>query len=170
MTGTALIPDYHQVVLLPREHGPVVIPEEFRDENGHMNVRHYYDLCLIAMDTVFQRLGITDDYRATRGHGFFTAEHHIKFFAETHVGQRVSVHFRNLERSDKVVHGIALLVNDTTERLACTLEVVAVHVDLDTRRTTPFAVDVAEPIDREISITDAVDCAAPVCGAMGIRR
>jgi acyl-CoA thioesterase FadM len=103
----------------------VLIPSAYEDENGHMNIRHYFDLEAQAIAEVFDRMGITDDYRATRGQGFFTAEHHIRYYAEVHVGDRVSVHARIVERSDKVVHAMAFLVDDTTERLASTLEVTA---------------------------------------------
>ena len=168
MTSPAEIPSYLQVVALPRECGPVLVPSAYEDENGHMNIRHYFDLEAQAIAEVFDRMGITDDYRTTRGQGFFTAEHHIRYYAEVHVGDRASVHARIVERSDKVVHAMAFLVDDTTERLASTLEVTATHVDLTSRRVVPFAADVADAVDRERARTD-VDWLAPVCGAMGIR-
>ncbi len=168
MTSPAEIPSYVQVIALPRECGPVPIPSAYEDENGHMNIRHYFDLEAQAITVIFDRMGITDDYRATRDQGFFTAEHHIRYYAEVHVGDQVSVHARIVERSDKIVHAMAFLVDDTTERLASTLEVTATHVDLTTRRVVPFADDVAAAVDRELSRTD-VGWPAPVCGAMGIR-
>ncbi|MBA8961905.1 acyl-CoA thioester hydrolase [Rhodococcus percolatus] len=168
MTSPAGIPSYVQAASLPRECGPVAIPSDYEDENGHMNIRHYLDLEAQAIAAVFDRMGITDDYRASRGQGFFTAEHHIRYYAEVHVGDRVSVHARIVERSGKVVHAMAFLVDDTTERLASTLEVTATHVDLTSRRVVPFADDVADAVDRELARID-VDRPAPVCGAMGIR-
>lgn len=170
MALTALLPSYHQVVRLPREHGPIAVPPDFEDENGHMNIRHYFDLGALAIAAVFERIGITDEYRASRGQGFFTAEHHLRYFSEIHVGQRVSAYFRIVERSDKIIHGMSFLVDDTTEKLANTLEVVAPHVDLTTRRVVPFAPDVASAVDRELAVTEQVGWPAPVCGAMGVHR
>ncbi|WP_328389692.1 acyl-CoA thioesterase [Nocardia sp. NBC_00416] len=169
MTGVVSIPDYDQVVALPRELGPITVPESYRDENDHMNIAHYFDLCVAGATRVFDRVGISDEYRGTRGVGFFTAEHHIRYYAETLVGQDVSIYVRGVDRSDKVVHIIALLVNDTTRRLSCTVEVTAVHVDLRTRSATPFAADIAAALDRELA-TSVADWPAPVCGAMGVRR
>jgi len=166
---TAPVPTYDQIVQLPRELGPLVVPPQFEDANGHMNIRHYLDLGAEAIDIAFRRIGLTDDYRATRRQGFFTAEHHLKYYAEVHVGHQVSAYFRIVERSDKVIHGMALLVDDTTESLANTLEVVAPHVDLTTRRVVPFASDIADAVDRELAVTEQVDWPVPVCGAMGIR-
>ena len=164
------IPTYDDVVDLPREWGPITVPASFEDENGHMNVRHYFDLCLNGFQVVFDRLGIDDEYRSARGHGVFTAEHYTRYYAECRAGQAISVHVRYLDRSDKIIHTIAFLVNDSTRRLACTLEVVGTHVDMTTRRVTPFGADVAGIIDAERAVTDAVGWDAPVCGAMGVRR
>lgn len=168
-SSTTTLPDYGQVVRLPRELGPVVVPESFRDENDHMNIRHYFDLCVEAAGQVFERIGITDEYRADRGTGFFTAEHHIRYYAETRIGEEVSLYVRGVDRTDKVVHMVALLVNDTTRRLSCTLEITAIHVDLRTRSAAPFAADIAAALDRELAYS-AADWPVPVCGAMGIRR
>ncbi|MFI5714899.1 thioesterase family protein [Nocardia sp. NPDC051750] len=168
-SSTTILPDYQQVVRLPRELGPLTVPESFRDENDHMNIKHYFDLCVEAAGKVFERVGITDEYRASRGVGFFTAEHHIRYHAETRIGEQISVYVRGVDRSDKVVHVVAMLVNDTTQRLSCTLEVTAIHVDLRTRSVTPFAADTAAAIDHEFALSDA-DWPVPICGAMGIRR
>ncbi|MFI1464400.1 thioesterase family protein [Nocardia carnea] len=168
-SSTTTLPDYEQVVRLPRELGPISVPESFRDENDHMNIRHYFDLCVEAGGQVFERIGITDEYRASRGTGFFTAEHHIRYYAETRIGEEVSVYVRGVDRSDKVVHVVAMLVNDTTRRLSCTLEITAIHVDLRTRAATAFAADIATAIDRELA-ADVAEWPVPVCGAMGIRR
>lgn len=167
-TGT--LPTYHEVGELPREVTGFIVPASFEDENGHMNIRHYFDLAARAISSVFSRVGITDEYRATRGLGFFTAEHHLRYFSEIHVGERISAYFRVLERSDKVVHAMVFLVNDTTHRLAFTLELIAPHVDLGRRRTAPMPADIAQAWDDEIAKTEQLSWDAPVCGSMGIRR
>ena len=146
-----------------------MVPASFEDENGHMNVTHYFTLCGDGVKEVFERIGIDDTYRATRRQGFFVAEHHLRYYAETSVDDRVSVHSWVIERSDKVVYSLILLVNNTTEQIACTLEVVAVNVDFDTRRATPFAAGIAAAIDAELAIAAAVDCPVPLCPGMGIR-
>lgn len=168
-TGPPL-PSYEEVLQLPREVEGFVVPASFEDENGHMNIRHYLDLGAGALAEVFSRVGITDDYRGSRGLGFFTAEHHLRYLSEMHAGDRVSGHVRILERSEKVVHAMAFLVNDSGRQLAYTLEVIAPHVDLAARRTAPMPDDIARAWDDEIKASAQVAWEAPVCGAMGIRR
>nr|WP_089248347.1 thioesterase family protein [Rhodococcus kyotonensis] len=170
MDSTATIPTYSQVTALAREFGPFVVPPEFEDENGHMNVRHYFDLAVEVVARVFDRIGIDDEYRASRGHGIFTAEHHLKYFAEVHAGETVSGYFTFVERSDKVFHAMAFLVDDDTKQLVYSLEVAAPHVDMTTRRVVPFADDLAATVDAEIASTAHRTFDLPVSGAIGVRR
>ena len=141
------------------------------DVNGHMNVRHYLELCATGTSILcYDQVGIDDDYRSRRRMGVFTAEHHLSYFSELHLGEELSVHARVLERSDKVVHMLGLLVDETHDRLANTLEVTLVHVDMDSRKAVALPEDIATAFDREIAASDALDWEAPVCGAMGVRR
>lgn len=169
-TNVTTVPTYEEICRLPQEVPATVIPLAFEDENGHMNIRHYFDLSALAIATVFERMGITDDYRANRQQGFFTAEHHLRYFAETGVGETVSVHFALLERSDKVLHGMSLLVNNSRRQVANSLEFIATHMNMTTRRVTPFESDIAASIDQEFARVAAITWTPPVCGAMGIRR
>lgn len=162
------LPTYEQVNELPREVEPIIVPESFIDENGHMNIRHYYDLGAQAISKVFEEMGITDDYRAQRHEGFFTAEHHVRYFSEIKQGESVACYFQALERSDKVLHGMAFIVNESQRQLAATLEFNAVHVNLDKRRAQAFAEDIAETIDSVLGRTAHVTWSAPVCGVMGV--
>ena len=141
------------------------------DANGHMNIRHYLELNAEGTTILCDgHLGINDAYRAVRRMGVFTAEHHLKYFSELHLGEQLSVHVRVLDRSDKAIHMMGLLVDDTHDRLANTLELTLVHVDMDSRSATPMPAEVASGFDRFIDESKALAWAAPLCGAMGVRR
>lgn len=170
MSDARVVPTVEQVRELPCQLSGFVVPSSFEDENGHMNIRHYLDIAARVIASVFAAVGVTDEYRGTLGMGFFTAEHHLSYVSEVVVGESVSGYFRTLARSDKVVHAMVFLVNDTRRRLAYTLELVAPHVDLTARRTAPMPADLAAAWDAQLSAVTHVAWAAPVCGAMGVRR
>lgn len=163
------LPTYDQVLELPAQVERVV-PEEFIDLNGHMNIGRYLELGGTAL---WQRcqddLGMSEDYIGSRGLSTFTAEHHLTYLTEILEDEEVSAHVRLVERSDKVLHAVALVVNRTQRRLACVLEATLVHMDMSTRRPTPFPDDVAALIDAGLS-KDELSWPAPLCGAMGVRR
>lgn len=162
------LPTFEQVLELPAQTQRVV-PTDYIDLNGHMNIGHYL---MLGAEGVWRRctdLAMDDTYIPERGLSNFTAEHHIRYFAEVLEGEEVSTHVRLLARSEKVLHGMALIVNRSRQQLACTVEVTLVHMDMATRRSTPFPDDIAPLVDAAIKADD-LDWPAPVCGSMGARR
>jgi acyl-CoA thioester hydrolase len=162
-------PTIDQVMGLPALVEATVTPD-FIDENGHMNIRHYLELDARSTSVLVDQLGIDHAYRRDRRMGVFTAEHHLRYFSEMHEGETISVHPRVLARSAKVVHMMAFLLDRTNRRLANTLELVLVHVDMDTRRPVPMPDDIASGFDRWLAEDARLPWAAPVCGVMGVRR
>ncbi|MGW6356840.1 thioesterase family protein [Streptomyces sp. NPDC055092] len=162
------LPTFDQVAALPAriEAG---VRDDFIDENGHMNIRHYLEFGARGAGQLCEEVGIDDAYRLERRMGLFTAEHHLRYFSELHEGERLSVHTRVLGRTSQALHMMAFLLDRTHHRLANTLEVVIVHVDLDTRGATPLPDDIASGFDQHIADGGRLDWAAPLCGAMGLR-
>ena len=146
------------------------VPQEYLDENLHMNIQHYLVLGATALGTRCDDLGLGQDYIDSRRLTVFTAEHHIRYYAEMTLGQELSVHVRLLEHSSKVIHAMAFLVNRSDKVLACTLEVTLVHVGMDTRRPVGFPDDIADRIDAALKEQSDLDWPPPVCGSMGVRR
>ena len=163
------LPTYDQIVLLPSANERAVTPDLI-DLNGHMNIRHYFDaasldlwkIC-IAADTEWSTF-------EERGLSLFTVEQHIRYFSELRAGDSFVVHGRLLERSDRAVHAMSFVVAPRAQTLACTFEASYVHVDTNTRRSVPIPDDVAARFDDQIAASEALGWAAPVSGAMGIRR
>ncbi len=140
------------------------------DGNGHMNIRHYLELDTWSVVVICEDVGIDDIYRTQRRMGVFTAEHQLRYYREMQEGAKLSVHARVLARSDKAAHLMAFLVDRTNDRLANTLELVLVHVDLESRRVTPMPDDIADGFDRYVQQSAEQTWEAPVCGVMGVRR
>lgn len=145
------------------------VSSEFVDFNGHMNVLHYLEFTSLGADALVRGIGIDDAYHAKRRLGVFTAEHHLRYYGELLEGDSFAVYGRFLNRSTKVVHLMTFLVDQRRDRLACTLEIVLVHVDLASRRPTPIPEDVGGALDQRLIEGDAMNWAAPTCGAMGVR-
>ena len=156
-----MIPPYEVVVLIPRELGPLAVPPEFEDVNGHMNIRHYFDLGSQAISDIYDRFGVTDTYR-DGGLGFFTVENNARYHAECRVGDAVSVHVVSERRTPKAVHSTAFIVNDTTRLLACSFTSVAIHVDLRTRRSVAMGQQLQAQVD---AVTAPLTPQEPLDGA-----
>ena len=63
------------------------------------------------------------------------------------------MHAAFAERTDKAVHSVGLVLDHTTRKVACVMEIVHVHVSLETRRASSIPDWLAEPLDAEIATT-----------------
>lgn len=162
-------PSYEQIIQLPATFDRLV-PEEFIDENGHMNVGDYFRLCSHSLWKTTITAGLGDDYIEEQQQSVFTVEQHMRYYGELRLGQRFTVHTRLLERSARVVHGMSFVIDHENRSLACTQETTLVHVSIETRSAVDLPAEIASSIDALIGKGDALGWDAPVCGAMGIRN
>ncbi|WP_028652674.1 thioesterase family protein [Nocardioides halotolerans] len=162
------LPSFEDVTSLPTRLDGLVTPD-FIDANGHMNVQHYLRAAASGASAWCEEIGIDDDYRAQRRLGVFTNEHHIRYFSEMHEGDSFSVHTAAVGRTDKVVHVVAMLADRTRRVLACCVEIILVHVDMDSRRPVGFPDDVATMIDAATDRTSGISWALPLSGGIGLR-
>jgi acyl-CoA thioester hydrolase len=163
------LPSFDDVSALPAQFDETVQPDQI-DENGHMNIRHYFGFASWAVWKATEAAGVDQAYIDERGMSFFTVEQHLRYYGELRLGERFTVHSRLLERSGRAVHAMAFVLDQEREQLASTFELVYVHVDMAERKAVPIPEDVAKALDAGIADHDALGWAAPVCGAMGVRR
>ena len=72
----------------------VVIPPDYEDRNGHMNMRWYLALYDEAGDAMYPMLALTADYFQESGMGGFDLEHHLWYLAEVRIGDTVVIRVR----------------------------------------------------------------------------
>lgn len=144
------------------------IPENWQDQNGHVNIQYYQKLYDLSGWGMFNQLGVDQTYFSERKLGLFDLEHHLYYLHELHVGDVVSLHCRYLAKNKKRMHGIVFIVNESRNQLSSTLEFIATGANLQTRRTDDFPEDVSSNLDRIINAHSSILWPAPVCGAMSI--
>jgi acyl-CoA thioester hydrolase len=142
------------------------IPELYLDEMGHMNVMWYIHLFSRAAGNLFARLGLDEDYFVANQAGTFALEMHIRYLAEVRADQTVVIRSRVLGRSSKCVHVMHFMCHADTGKLAATEEAIASHVDMRSRRTSPWPVRATDVIDRLLAEHGSLGWETPVCGVM----
>lgn len=157
--------DLNHLIALPRTHR-ITIPPDYLDEMGHMNIMYYIHIFDRAAWTLFDGFGMSLELAQTQRIGMFALEQHIRYMAEVHAGQTVSVHSRVLGVSVKRVHFMHFMVNETTDQLAATLEVLGSCANLDTRRTAPLPDSAHKMISDRVRAEEILAWAAPTCGIL----
>jgi len=142
------------------------VPDAWRDDNGHMNVRWYIVIFDDASDVLHAAMGLTPEYHREHGSGTFDLEHHVQFLSEVMPGEQVAVYIRYIAQSARRLHYMMFLVNETRGRLAATLECLNAFADLRVRRMAPWPAVAAARIAAGVEASARLDWQPNLCGAI----
>jgi len=136
------IPDTDKIRELPAL-ATKVISEQWEDQNKHVNVGFYMALYNEAGWAMLNLIGIDQSYFSEQQMGIVDLENHIRYLDELHVGDRVSAYCRYLDYDEKRLQGIVFIVNETTNKLASTIEFLAISMDLQRRKVAELPDNIA---------------------------
>lgn len=117
------------------------------DYNGHLNMAYYNVLFDRGIDQLWLEFGIGPDYLKTRNNSTFTAECHVRYLREIHLGDPVQVSIYVIAADDKRIHTFEELRHATEGWISATSENMTLHVDMTARKTAPFPPDIAARVD-----------------------
>lgn len=149
-TGAGDVLNKHEALLPAPEPAdlPVTadrqIPVSWTDYNGHMNETHYLEVGSVATDRFMELIGADADYIAS-GKSYFTIESHVRYLNELHAGERLTATTQVLQGDGKKLHLFHSLFG-ADNKIAATVETLLLHVDLDTRKSSLPAPEVAEKL------------------------
>lgn len=124
----------------------MAVEKDWIDYNGHMNMAYYNVLFDRGADDAFEVLGLGPDYARTRRLTSYTAEVHVCYVRELHLGDRVTVTCQLIDADDKRFHFYQEIVH-ADGWLAATSEVLALHIDMSGPKVAPFPPDIAEKVE-----------------------
>jgi acyl-CoA thioester hydrolase len=123
------------------------IEPQWIDYNGHLNMAYYNVMFDRAIDELWLVLGIGPDYKKSRNSSTFTAECHVRYLREIHLGDPVQVSIFLLAADEKRLHTFEELRHARDGWLSATSENMTMHVDMALRKTAPFPPDIREGIE-----------------------
>jgi acyl-CoA thioester hydrolase len=130
----------------PFEAPLTAIKPEWIDYNGHLNMAYYLVLFDHCVDYAFDALGLGPDYARTHHSSFYTLEIHVSYLSELHLEAPVRVTLQMLDYDAKRTHYFQHMYDDRDGTLSATMECVCMHVDLATRKSSPFPPHVIERV------------------------
>lgn len=140
------------------------------DYNGHMNMAYYHVLFDRAVDEAFAILGLGPDYVSGRGASYFTAELHTRYLRELTVHTHVRTTVQLVDADDRRVHAYFEIHHLEEGWTAATCEILFVHVNLETRKASPFPDDIRANLDIMRASHGAMPRPAGIGRTIGIRR
>ncbi|WP_371424605.1 thioesterase family protein [Tardiphaga sp.] len=118
------------------------IEPQWIDYNGHLNMAYYNVLFDRAIDDLWLKIGIGPEYMKARNNSTFTAECHVRYVREIHLGDPAQVSILVVAADDKRIHTFKELRHATEGWLSATSENMTLHMDMMARKVAPFPPDI----------------------------
>lgn len=133
----------------------MAIEPQWIDYNGHLNMAYYNVLFDRAIDQLWLKLGIGPDYMKARNNSTFTAECHVRYVREIHLGDPAQVAIWMVAADDKRLHTFQELRHADEGWVSATSENMSLHMDMTARRVAPFPSDISASIRALMEIHSA---------------
>ncbi|MBN9070971.1 MAG: thioesterase family protein [Rhizobiales bacterium] len=121
------------------------IEKDWIDYNGHLNMAYYNVLFDRCMDDALEGIGLGASYARDRRLTIYTAEIHVCYVQELHLGDKVAVTFQLLDHDEKRLRAYQE-IRHVDGWLAATCESLSLHVDMAGPKVAPFPPDIAQKV------------------------
>jgi acyl-CoA thioester hydrolase len=145
------------------------IEKDWIDYNGHLNMAYYNVLFDRCSDDAFEVMGLGPNYSRERRLTIYTAEVHVCYVQELHLGDTVTVTFQLLDHDDKRLRAYQE-IRHTDGWLAATSESLSLHIDMAGPKVAPFPTDVMAKVEVLATAHAALPTPERAGRSIGIRR
>ena len=118
------------------------IEPQWIDYNGHLNMAYYNVIMDRSIDELFAAMGMGPDYLKARNGSTMTAECHVRYVREVHLGDPLQVSAYVIAADDKRLHTFEELRHATEGWVSATSENMTLHIDMNVRKVAPFPPDI----------------------------
>ena len=147
-----------------------MVPAEWIDYNGHMNVSYYSMAFDQAIDDIFEgQLDIGVSHTKKTRQGPYVLQNNLHYLDELLEGDSFWVHMTLLDHDQKRMH-LFLQMFDDENSVAATSEQLLMNVDLTTRRSSPYPDTTLAQLKALQAAHDALPRPAQTGATLGIRR
>lgn len=122
------------------------IEPQWIDYNGHLNMAYYNVIMDRALDELFAAMGMGPTYLEARTCSTMTAECHVRYLREVHLGDPIRVAMHVIAADEKRLHTFEEMRHATENWISATSENITLHIDMSKRRVAPFPPDIAAKI------------------------
>ena len=148
--------DLEPLFFAPFVSSVMKVEQSWIDYNGHLNMAYYNVMMDRAIDELWLQLSIGPAYKKERHGSTFTAECHVRYIREIHLGDPVQVTVYLLAADEKRLHTFEELRHATEGWISATSENITLHIDMAARKVSPFPSDIRARIAAIANVHAAV--------------
>ena len=123
------------------------VKPEWTDYNGHMNLSFYIHIFDTSWEVLLEKFNIGEESAINQKKTTFAVESHTTYYKEVKAEDEVDINLLFLDFDKKRLVYKLEMIHKKEKYLASTIEVLALYVDLNTRKVSEFE-------DEKIQIMD----------------
>ena len=147
-----------------------VIPADWIDYNGHMNVAYYVLAFDYTTDALMDYVGLDSDYRERTQNSAFVLEGHITYDQELMQNDPIHCTTQLLDYDAKRIHYFHQMYHSEKGFLAATNELILLHMDMTERRSAAMPTATLEQLETIMAAHKQLAKPSQVGRVIGIRH
>ena len=129
-----------------------IIKKEWTDYNNHMNMAYYVLVFDQIWELILEKFKMGEQSAKTTNMSTMVVETHTTYNNELKEGDEVEINLTFLDHDKKRLHFKMEMIEKSSKKLAATLEMLSLYIDLNQRKVTEFEQEKAKLMDDFINL------------------
>ena len=129
-----------------------IIKKEWTDYNNHMNMAYYVLVFDQIWEIILEKFKMGEQSAKTTNMSTMVVETHTTYNNEIKEGDEVEINLTFLDHDKKRLHFKMEMIEKSSKKLAATLEMLSLYIDLNKRKVTEFEQEKVKLMDDFINL------------------
>ena len=129
-----------------------IIKKEWTDYNNHMNMAYYVLVFDQIWEIILEKFKMGEQSAKTTNMSTMVVETHTTYNNEVKEGDEVEINLTFLDHDKKRLHYKMEMIEKSSKKLAATLEMLSLYIDLNQRKVTEVEQEKAKLMDDFINL------------------
>ena len=129
-----------------------IIKKEWTDYNNHMNMAYYVLVFDQIWEIILEKFKMGEQSAKTTNMSTMVVETHTTYNNEVKEGDEVEINLTFLDHDKKRLHFKMEMIEKSSKKLAATLEMLSLYIDLNQRKVAEFEQEKVKLMDSFINL------------------
>ena len=129
-----------------------IIKKEWTDYNNHMNMAYYVLVFDQIWEIILEKFKMGEQSAKTTNMSTMVVETHTTYNNEVKEGDEVEINLTFLDHDKKRLHYKMEMIEKSSKKLAATLEMLSLYIDLNQRKVAEFEKEKVNLMDNFINL------------------
>ena len=129
-----------------------IIKKEWTDYNNHMNMAYYVLVFDQIWEIILEKFKMGEQSAKTTNMSTMVVETHTTYNNEVKEGDEVEINLTFLDHDKKRLHYKMEMIEKSSKKLAATLEMLSLYIDLNQRKVAEFEQEKVKLMDDFINL------------------